>query len=362
MRLNDKNTLSIAAAVSDVLEGKVKKEEAKYPHDMFHPKTGEKVVAKTKEDHEELSKKGYTHEKPEVDEAGEPRAKGEKDFKAAHKVKKSGEKEDGSVVKEKADDDTVAMIRSNPKMKDKILKSLNPKARKAVLKALGEETIEEAKFPKALVKKATDVALKMSGNMTGATKKIEKMKKGLSDAPEVKAALQMANEEVSEEIVAEAHAMNEAKSKMQEDKEKYQKFFKAALKKFGVTSPGELEGDKKKEFFDYVDKNYEAENESVGEAFKSKGGIATNPNKISKQAKAQVAVKLSKDADGDLVNVYWDGQNVSWSVTGQYQNNPDMPVVDAQDLGDYLDLPSNFKVKGKSDLMKVAKAVEKELM
>ena len=229
MRLNDKNTLSIAESVSNVLEGKVKKEEAKYPHDMFHPKTGEKVVAKTEKDHEELSKKGYTHEKPEVDEAGEPKAKGEKDFKAKHTVKKSGAKEDGTVVKEE-----------------------------------DEEEVEEAKskFSKALLKKATDLALKMGGNMTGAVKKIEKMKKGLSDDPEVAAALQMANEEVSEEVVAEAHAINEAKSKMQEDKERYQKFFKAALKKFGVTSPGELEGDKKKEFFDYVDKNYEADNES----------------------------------------------------------------------------------------------------
>ena len=88
------------------------------------------------------------------------------------------------------------------------------------------------------------------------------MKKGLSDDPEVKAALQMANEEVTEEVVAEAHAMNEAKSKMQEDKERYQKFFQSALKKFGVDSPAQLKGDKKKEFFDYVDKNYEADNET----------------------------------------------------------------------------------------------------
>jgi hypothetical protein len=34
------------------------------------------------------------------------------------------------------------------------------------------------------------------------------------------------------------------------------------MKKFGISSPDELEGDKKKEFFDYVDANYEAENEA----------------------------------------------------------------------------------------------------
>jgi len=45
---------------------------------------------------------------------------------------------------EKADDDTVRMIKANPKMKDKILRGLNPKARKEIEKAL-EESIKEAK-------------------------------------------------------------------------------------------------------------------------------------------------------------------------------------------------------------------------
>ncbi len=42
------------------------------------------------------------------------------------------------------------------------------------------------------------------------------------------------------------------------DKKEYEAFFKKALKKFGVTEPDQLEGDKKKEFFDYVDKNWDA--------------------------------------------------------------------------------------------------------
>jgi|TARA_R100000951_G_scaffold97264_1_gene86877 hypothetical protein len=46
-----------------------------------------------------------------------------------------------------------------------------------------------------------------------------------------------------------------------EEDTKYAKFFSGALKKFGVSSPAEL-GDKKKEFFNYVDKNYSAENET----------------------------------------------------------------------------------------------------
>ena len=43
-------------------------DEAKYPHDMFHPKTGEKKVAKDEAEHEALSKLGYTHEDPKAED------------------------------------------------------------------------------------------------------------------------------------------------------------------------------------------------------------------------------------------------------------------------------------------------------
>jgi dephospho-CoA kinase/uncharacterized protein YoaH (UPF0181 family) len=54
--------------------------------------------------------------------------------------------------------------------------------------------------------------------------------------------------------------MNEKKG----DKEEYQKFFQSALKKFGVDSPSELKGDKEKEFYDYVDKNWKSDAEEKG--------------------------------------------------------------------------------------------------
>lgn len=298
MKINDKETLSIAAAVSDVLEGKkVKKEEAKYPHDMWSPE-GDKEVAKDEAEHKALAKKGYTHDKPEVDEVAEPVAKGEKDFKDKHKVKKSGEKEDGTVVKEKKVDEVLGFNKDNPKKDeedkeddDKEVKKEGNKFTMALAQARKagdkdfvvsgkkykvedydededdkEEVEERSMTPmkdkfgpdKNLVKKAVALALKMSGNMTGATKKIEKMQKGLSKDKEVAAALQLANEEVNESVLDEAKQMN-----AQEDKKaKYKAFFDKALKKFGVESPAELKGDKKKEFFDYVDANYEAENES----------------------------------------------------------------------------------------------------
>lgn len=45
------------------------------------------------------------------------------------------------------------------------------------------------------------------------------------------------------------------------DKEEYQKFFNAAMKKFGVKSPAELKGDKEKEFYNYIDKNWKGDHE-----------------------------------------------------------------------------------------------------
>ena len=45
------------------------------------------------------------------------------------------------------------------------------------------------------------------------------------------------------------------------DKESYRDFVNKALKKFGVDSPAELSADKKKEFYDYLDKNWIADHE-----------------------------------------------------------------------------------------------------
>ena len=53
------------------------------------------------------------------------------------------------------------------------------------------------------------------------------------------------------------------KNIIREEKTAYQKFFDAALAKFGVKSPQDFKDEeKKKEFFDYVDANYKADNET----------------------------------------------------------------------------------------------------
>ena len=275
MKLQDKETLSVAAAVQNVLEGKkpAVKEELKYPHAMYHPETGKEETAKNEEEHKALSDKGYTHEKNESPE--EPKAKGEKDFKAKHVVKKSGAKSDGSVVKEDVD-------------------------------ALHEEAIEMDKelsegFSPSQVKAAIKIATKMGGNMTGAIRKIEAMKKGLSDEKAVNDALRAANEGTMSE---------EEKSAKQK---KYQDFFNKALKKFGVKSPAELDGDKKKEFFDYIDKNYEADDEE--DEIVSEGKVTVDvdwigDSKVTKDAEKKFKVKIKVDARKGTADVTGDSKQV----------------------------------------------------
>lgn len=205
MKFNDEITLDIAKAVSDVMEGKAKKEEVKYPHKMYHPETGEEVEVQDKAGHDKYNAKGYVHEKPKNESPEEPRAKGEKDFKDKHVVKKSGEKEDGTVMKEKKD------------------------------KEKEEAASPEEKAQQALKHAKEKEALKKKHNME-----------------KDKLAAENANEETPK---------GPAKEESEKQK-KYQAFFNKALKKFGVKSPSELDDEKKKEFFDYVDANYEADKES----------------------------------------------------------------------------------------------------
>ena len=67
------------------------------------------------------------------------------------------------------------------------------------------------------------------------------------------------------------------------------------MDKFGVKSPAELSDEKKKEFFNYIEKNYKAKNESTKEYAKSLEKIASDRKlkNISKKDK----VLLMKLAD-----------------------------------------------------------------
>ena len=53
-----------------------------------------------------------------------------------------------------------------------------------------------------------------------------------------------------------------------EKSKEYQDFYKSVLKKFGVTEPDQLDDKKKKEFFNYIDDNYNSEKEAGKDGIK----------------------------------------------------------------------------------------------
>ena len=315
MKLQDKETLNVAAAVKDVLEGKkpAVKEDPKYPHKMYHPETGEEETANNEEEHKALSAKGYTHEKKESPE--EPKAKGEKDFKDKHVVKKSGMNTDGSNVKEEVEELEEGLSASDMKQAMKIIN--DPKTK--------------------------------GGNYSQALKDLEKWKKGSTKDPKVADALKAAHE--SKEEVEES--MEEASKE-----DKYKAFFMKALKKFGVKSPAELDGDKKKEFFDYVDKNYEADNEEDAEEEVVETTItvsAANINKLTSMSEKKVTVdidwigdaKQTKDTEKKYkLKIKADARQGTADVTGDNKQIVKMltdPNVYGWDKADVLDVWPELK-------------------
>ena len=101
------------------------------------------------------------------------------------------------------------------------------------------------------VKLGIELALDLGGNMNMAMKEIEKLKRGLTKHPEVEKALRFANEENMNESNIDAW--------LEDRGDEYKKFFNSMLKKFGVKSPAELSPEKKKEFFNKIEKDYDKE-------------------------------------------------------------------------------------------------------
>ena len=78
-----------------------------------------------------------------------------------------------------------------------------------------------------------------------------------------------------DDIVFENHHTGRDVTEAGAEETSYEKFFASAMKKFGVASPIELSPDDTKKFFDYVDKNWDAEEESDGS--QSEGGWEDPP-------------------------------------------------------------------------------------
>lgn len=93
--------------------------------------------------------------------------------------------------------------------------------------------------------------------------------------------------------------------RLKEDTE-YQEFFKKALAKFDINSPADLKDpERKKNFFNYIDKNYSAKNEAAM-AFQSMPGFEPAVNKIKSvmQTFFQKLEKAPRDVQRDFTQMY----------------------------------------------------------
>lgn len=87
------------------------------------------------------------------------------------------------------------------------------------------------------------------------------------------------------------------KSKPKEENKvdtEYEKFFLKVLKKFGVNEPDELPDDKKKEFYNYIDKNWKAKGEGKQGAKMTRKGLVDGRTKAYRETVKRLLAKKNK--------------------------------------------------------------------
>ena len=287
MKFNDDITQAIASTVSDVLEGKkpavkeglklsqikskFRSQISKFQNGGDLDKKAEDALLMWAYDNNEVK----TDDSDEVDdwmvnnvadkkvfdklreknikEVEQPRPEGEKKFKAKHVVRKSGESPDGKVTKDDGEDYyTEAVISS---IDESVINERLKKRPGRGKETLDIDFVGDNKL-KSDAKKKYKINIKTTGNYTA---DISGEKKGILAFLQDPDMYGMDDQDI-EELFPELFEKKMTDEESEKQKE-YQAFFAKTLKKFGVSSPSELEGEKKKEFFDYIDKNWKGSDE-----------------------------------------------------------------------------------------------------
>ena len=336
MKLQDKETLNVADTVKDVLEGKkpVKemdpKKHVSKKDDKFVVVNKDGDVVKSFDNEDEANKYAIdNHDDLMKEGPEEPRAKGEKEFKDKHTVKKTygpgaveeqvafafdtqkaardfGNKVDGlpmNIVKvgsgkyyvvelrqdaDKRDREKAAQVAVKIGLSESYSEHLEEvtisidymhKIDEKLKPGRGKETIDiDYIGDKALTKKVESkfkIKIKQTGSTTA---DIMGEKKNILAFMQSDAYMMDDNDikdlfpellEVTGQVVElpeedkENGYVNTPIEELSDKQKEYQKVFKSAMKKFNVKSPADFKDDeKKKEFFDYIDKNYKSDNET----------------------------------------------------------------------------------------------------
>jgi len=141
----------------------------------------------------------------------------------------------------------------------------------------------------------------------------------------------------------------EASKKVLASEEEYKDFFKKVMKKFGVSSPGELSGDKEKEFYNYIDKNWKGKKEDVSkmQEWISAGG---ERRRVKEGDKRKGALKVE-----DTIKDMWETASREQGTTpvGKYQ----APKLKEESLDEGV---KKSKLKIDSKILKDLKKLEKD--
>ena len=149
-----------------------------------------------------------------------------------------------------------------------------------------------------------------------------------------------------EDIVFENHHTGRDVTEAGAEETPYEKFFASAMKKFGVSSPIELSPDDTKKFFNYVDKNWEAEEESDGSKNEIlpaigavAGGLARGAMAVGRTASALGSLGGDEDATEDVTT-----GKVGKKDKGSYQHAYKLALKKYQiHSADELDTPEERK-------------------
>ena len=153
-----------------------------------------------------------------------------------------------------------------------------------------------------------------------------------------KAALKFAQSKGYTKKIDESQAVTEAGA----EETPYEKFFSSAMKKFGVASPTELSPDDTKKFFNYVDKNWDAEEESDGsQAITEVEDEGKRITALKKIAKTHTAGKV----DGQIVDAYTAGGLVKLYDKLSEKNRPKFASLSLPKLVDFMWKQVQWKIK-----------------
>ena len=150
------------------------------------------------------------------------------------------------------------------------------------------------------------------------------------------------------------------------DKEAYQKFMQAALKKFGVESPADLSPEEKKKFFDYVDANWKGDNEKPEpedkkEAYEEGTDEYLNHCKDGTPGQAEINQNEDNAKNLDEKAVSQQQQKLMGLAYAVKKGEIDAPSPEIQKIADSMSLEELKKMaEGKHKDLPVKKEVKEE--